>query len=161
MSLLVICKILRLFVNTLTEDDKFFLCNSENLLQPIKVQLSEKQKPFSQLFAPFLRSTSNLKKIRASQLILLRHYRLPKSWLDQCLNSLLTQHHSTVILLRISTHLRNLHDSTCIILSYSCSLWGKLGLKMSLFVICKIFRLFVNTLTPNDKYFLCNSENLL
>ena len=39
-SYMVICKILALFINTLTADDKHFLCNNENLLQPIEMQLS-------------------------------------------------------------------------------------------------------------------------
>ena len=42
MSLLVICEIVGLFVNTLTTDDKYFLLNSENLGQPIQMQLSDK-----------------------------------------------------------------------------------------------------------------------
>ena len=35
MSLLVICEILGLFVNTLTADHKYSLCDSENSQQPI------------------------------------------------------------------------------------------------------------------------------
>ena len=46
MSLLVIHKILRLFVNTLRVDDKPFLLNGDNLTQPIQMQLSQKQKTF-------------------------------------------------------------------------------------------------------------------
>ena len=42
-SLLVISKILGLFVNILTADDKYFLRNSENLRQPITMQLFKKQ----------------------------------------------------------------------------------------------------------------------
>ena len=49
-SLLVIYKILRLFLNTLTADDKHYLLNSDNLTPPIQMQLSQKQKTFSQLF---------------------------------------------------------------------------------------------------------------
>ena len=41
MSLLVIYKILGVFVNTLTLDDKYSLLNSENLRQPIQMQLSK------------------------------------------------------------------------------------------------------------------------
>ena len=40
---LVICKILRHFVNTLTADGKYFLLNNDNLTQPITMQLSKKQ----------------------------------------------------------------------------------------------------------------------
>ena len=53
MSLLVICGILGLFINTLTEDDKYFLRNSENLPQPIQMQISKKQKTFSQVLLRF------------------------------------------------------------------------------------------------------------
>ena len=43
----MIYKILRLFVNTLTADDKHYLLNRDNLTQPIQMQLSQKQKTFS------------------------------------------------------------------------------------------------------------------
>ena len=46
-------------------------------------------------------------------------------------------------------------------LSYFLSLWGKLGRKMSMLVIRKLLGLFGNTLTADDKYPLCNRENLL
>ena len=61
MSLLVICGILGVHVNTLTVNDKYFLCNSENFLQPIQMQLSKKQKTCSSFFASFQKSTSNIK----------------------------------------------------------------------------------------------------
>ena len=61
MSLLVICGILGAHVNTLTVNDKYFLCNSENFLQPIQMQLSKKQKTSSSFFASFQKSTSNIK----------------------------------------------------------------------------------------------------
>ena len=60
-SLLVIYKILRLFVNTLTADDKHYLLNRDNLTQPIQIQLSQKQKIFSELFFAFLKSILNFK----------------------------------------------------------------------------------------------------
>ena len=37
-------------------DDKHYLLNRENLTQPIQMQLSEKQKVFSQFFFGFLKS---------------------------------------------------------------------------------------------------------
>ena len=55
-SLLVICKILGLFVNTLTADDKDSFLNRDNLTQPIQMQLSQKQKNFSQFFFAVLKS---------------------------------------------------------------------------------------------------------
>ena len=58
-SLLVICKILKLFPNTLSADRKYFLLNWDNLTQHIQMQLSQKQKPFSQFFTVFLKSSLN------------------------------------------------------------------------------------------------------
>ena len=54
-SLLVICKILRLFVNTLTADDMYSLLNRDKLTQPIHMSLSQKRKTFSSIFFAFLK----------------------------------------------------------------------------------------------------------
>ena len=62
-SLLVIHKILGLFVNTLTVNDKHYMLNRDNLTQPIEIQLSLKQKTFSQFFFAFLKSILNLKHL--------------------------------------------------------------------------------------------------
>ena len=43
-------KILTLFVNRLTVNDKDYLLNTDNLTQLIHMQLSQKQKTFSQFF---------------------------------------------------------------------------------------------------------------
>ena len=57
--MLVLRKILGLFVNTLIEDDRYCLLYKDNLLQPIQILLSQKQKTFSQFCSPFLKSTLN------------------------------------------------------------------------------------------------------
>ena len=57
--MLVLCKILKLFVNTLTDDDKCSLLYRDNLMQPIQILLSHKQKTFSQFLSTFLKSTLN------------------------------------------------------------------------------------------------------
>ena len=57
--MLVLCKILRLFINTLTTDDKYSLLNKENLTQPIQILLYQKDWTFSQIFSSFLKSTFN------------------------------------------------------------------------------------------------------
>ena len=57
--MLVLCKILRLFVYTLTDDDKFCLLYTENLTLVIQILLSQKQKTFSESFSAFLKSTLN------------------------------------------------------------------------------------------------------
>ena len=58
-SLLVICKILRLFINTCSAVDKYSLPNREYLTQPIQVQLSQKQKIFPWFFSAFSKSQQN------------------------------------------------------------------------------------------------------
>ena len=55
----MLCKILRLFVKTLTADDKYSLLNSDNLTQSIQTLLSQKEKTFSQIFSLLLKSTLN------------------------------------------------------------------------------------------------------
>ena len=55
-SLLVICKSLRLFVNTMSAVDKCSVPNRDNLMQPIHMQLSEKVKTFSGFFNVFSKS---------------------------------------------------------------------------------------------------------
>ena len=57
--MLELCKILGLFVNTLTDDDKYCLLYTDNLTQPIQIRLSQKQKTFCQFFFAFLKSTLN------------------------------------------------------------------------------------------------------
>ena len=57
--MLVLCKILRLFLSILTDDDKYCLLYRDNLIQPIQILLSHKQKTFSQFFSSILKSTLN------------------------------------------------------------------------------------------------------
>ena len=59
MSKIVLCKIGRLFVNTLTEDVKYSLLNNGNLTQPIQILLSKKKNTFSQFLFAYLKSTLN------------------------------------------------------------------------------------------------------
>ena len=56
-------KILRLFVNTLTVDEKHYLLTRDNLTQTIQIQLSQKQKTFFQFFLAFLKSILNFKHL--------------------------------------------------------------------------------------------------
>ena len=59
----MIHKILRPFVNTLAVNDKHYLLNRDNLTQPIQIQLSQKQKNFSEFFLAFLKSILNFKHL--------------------------------------------------------------------------------------------------
>ena len=59
----MIDKILRLFVKTLTVDDKHYLLNRDNLTEPIQAQLSQKLKAFSEFSFAFLKSILNFKHL--------------------------------------------------------------------------------------------------
>ena len=61
--LLVIHKIPRLFVNTLTVDQKRYLLTRDKLTQTIQIQLSQKQKTFFEFFFAFLKSILNFKHL--------------------------------------------------------------------------------------------------
>ena len=60
-SLLLTCKILGHFLKILAADHKYLVLNRDNLTISIQMQLSQKQKTFSQFFAAFLKSTLNFK----------------------------------------------------------------------------------------------------
>ena len=53
-SLFSIFQVLGLLVNTLAADGKYPVLNRDNLTMPIQMQLSQKQKRFSQFFVQFL-----------------------------------------------------------------------------------------------------------
>ena len=59
-SALVLSKFLRLFVNTLTAEDKYSCSNMPNLPQQFQTPLSQKQNTFSGLFIEFLKCAWNL-----------------------------------------------------------------------------------------------------
>ena len=61
---LVVSKILRPYVNTLTPDDKHSLDNREIFKQPIQIQLSKEPKTFSQFFTAFLKFAFNFEHFR-------------------------------------------------------------------------------------------------
>ena len=57
--MLVLCKILGLFVNTLTDDGKYSLLYRDNLTQQIQILLSQKPKTFSKLSSKIWNPTLN------------------------------------------------------------------------------------------------------
>ena len=59
-SALVWSEILRLFVNTLTADNKYSSCNVDNFGQQVQMPLSQKQETFSRSFIAFLKCAWNL-----------------------------------------------------------------------------------------------------
>ena len=61
MSGVVLGEILGVFLKTLRSDGKYPGQGCENLEVRIQMQVSQKQKTFSDFFVPFLKSTSNFK----------------------------------------------------------------------------------------------------
>ena len=61
MSPLLLPEILLVFLNRLTAEAKYPIEDWENLPLPMQMELSDKQKTFSQVFVLFLESTSNIK----------------------------------------------------------------------------------------------------
>ena len=59
----MIHKILRLFVNTLTVDEKHYLLTRDNLTQTIQIQLSQKQNNFFEFFFAILKSILHFKHL--------------------------------------------------------------------------------------------------
>ena len=57
--MLVLYKILGLFVNTLTDDNKYSLLYRDNLTQEIEILLFQKPKTFSQLSSEILKHRLN------------------------------------------------------------------------------------------------------
>ena len=60
-SLLVTCKVLGLLVNTLAADQKYPVLNRDNLMIPIQMQISMKQRTFPLFLTAFLKSSLNCK----------------------------------------------------------------------------------------------------
>ena len=57
--MLVLCKILGLFLNTLTDDRKYSLPYRDNLTQQIQILLSQKSKNYCQLSSKILKPPLN------------------------------------------------------------------------------------------------------
>ena len=123
-SLLVIHKILRLFVTTLTVHDKHYLLNRDNLTQPIVILLSQKEKTFSEFFFAFLKSILNFKhfpkKDDPHNWYLLLITCSKKTWLDQCLTSRISEEPLTENMANGLKHCCNLSGSTCTIFIHDC-----------------------------------------
>ena len=97
-SLLLICQVLGLLVNTLAADEKCRVLNRDNLTIRIQMQLSEKQKTFSIIFTAFLKCRLNF-----------------QYFFDKFLKSSILEDPSTRNMVNVPKHCWNLHHSTFII----------------------------------------------
>ena len=68
--MLVLCKIIRLFANTLSDDDKFSLLYRDNSTQPIQILFFQKQNIFSRFFSAFLKSTLNFEHFQTKMTLI-------------------------------------------------------------------------------------------
>ena len=65
--MLVLCKILRLFLNTLIHDDKYSLLNRGNFTQLIQMLLYQKQKTFSEFLYSSLKYSLNFEHFQKKE----------------------------------------------------------------------------------------------
>ena len=63
-------KVLRLFVNTLTADDKYSFLSKDNSMKKIQMHLSQKQKTFSTFFSVFFKYTLNFENFEEKMLLI-------------------------------------------------------------------------------------------
>ena len=60
----MICKVLRMFVNILTADEKYSPVNRDYLRQSIQMQQLQKEKTFSQFDCAFLKARLNFEQFQ-------------------------------------------------------------------------------------------------
>ena len=159
----MICKILALFVNTLTAGDKYSVLNRGNLLQRFQMQSSQKQKTFSQIFFFFFhfRNLDSILNIFQKRMTLIAdvflNLRTPKTWLDKYLKSPFSEDPLTSNVVNGLKHgwseRKHLHH-------IYWSLWKEFRWRKCILVICKMLGVLANALTANDKYSLLNRDNL-
>ena len=117
-SLLVIFKILRLFVSTLTAYDKSSVLNREYLMHPIHMQISQKER-FSQNFFLHFRNLDCIFNIFKRKLTFIANV-FPKwgnseIWLDKYPKSTTSEHRCRSNMVNGVKHCWNLNGGTFII----------------------------------------------
>ena len=160
-TLLVKSKILRLFITTLTADEKYSLLNRDSITQPIQMQLSQKQKEFSGFSLQRLKSSLNFEHFRKQH--------EPHSWCisdvtdskkhDRSMSSKsrFRRNFEKQLGKRAQTRLKSLRQQL-----YH-TYWSRsrqLSFKKSLLVVCKILKFFVKRFIADDKYSLLIRDNL-
>ena len=111
----MISEILGLFVNILTADHRYSFQIRENFQESTQMQLSKKQKSISELFVPFFEIYIICWTFWEKVTLIAYEFpklRLQNTQLDNCLKSPLSEHRSTVNMLKGRKHCWNLHDST-------------------------------------------------
>ena len=117
-SLLLTCQILGLLVNTLAADEKYPVLNRDNLTIPIQMELSQKEKSFSEVSDSFLNSILNFKHFEQKMMLIafiFPNLPTPKTWLDKYLKGPVSEEVSTSNMTHVHKHCWNLHHSIVII----------------------------------------------
>ena len=146
----------------MSADGKHSLLNRDNLMQPIQMQVSQKQKTFSVFFTGFLKSNLNFEHFQQKKMRLIAHIypklRSPKNLVRSMLiksrlKGSFPKQDGKCAQTLLKFAWRNL---------YQIQWWisRQLTFKRPLLVICKIWRLFPNTLSADGKYSLVNRDNL-
>ena len=161
-SLLLTCQILGLLVNTLAADEKYPVLNRDNLTIPIQMQLSQKQKLFSEFFATFLKSTINFKyfekRIWSLSILYFPNYGLRKRGEINVLKIPVSEDPSRSNMVNVPKHCSNLHHSCFFHIHWP--LPSQLSWKTSLLLTCQILGLLVSTLAADEMYLLLNRDNM-
>ena len=111
----MICKILELFVTTMTPNDKYSLLNRRNLFERLMMQSYQKENTFCQVLLAFwiyIQFWTFFKKRWPSGLMYFWTYVLSKSWLDKCLKSPVSEDHLKSNMVNGLKHCWNLTNST-------------------------------------------------
>ena len=122
-SLFLTCQILGLLLNTLTGDEKYPRLKIDTLMIPIQMQLSQKQKSFSQFFPTFLKSTLISKYFHKKMTLIdfvISKLRTPKTRSDKCLKSPVPEDPSASNMVNVPKRCWNLHHSTFILFIDHC-----------------------------------------
>ena len=153
MSSLVLAEILGVFLNTLTDDDKYPVQHCENLRLPIQIQLSKQPKTFSQFFFHFWNLHQILNILKKKLIVIANVFPLlqsvtnfvePLSKERRFRTRFGSQHVKASQIFAISPWERFYH----LFSSFS----GKLIWKMSHLVLGGILGVFVDTLTAHGAY---------
>ena len=134
-SLLVSVNVLRLFVNTLTADDKYSLISKDNSIQTIQKHLFQKRNILSEFFSAFFESALNFEHFQTKMILIAYVFAklpTPKNALDKCLKAPVWDAYSTDDMGKWRTHWFNLNESVFIILIDHCEFnWvGKVTLSL-------------------------------
>ena len=145
----------------MTADGKYSRLVRDNLTQRIQIQLSQKKKTFSQFFSLFLKSSLNLE-----------HFRKKDDTHSWCIYEITDSQKHAITMpkkSRFRVSIEKEHGKCArisltfevqILYDIYWSLGKQLSYKKSLLVICKISKLFPNTLTADGKYSLPDRDNL-